>query len=130
MISVFILDDHALVRSGYRLILQQHLDIQVTGEAESGEEGLQKIRASKPDVVLCDLHMPGLSGLEITERLNRGSVTAKVIIVSVQQDGPMPKRLLEAGACGYLGKVCEAEELVRAIRDVARGKRYLGNALA
>ena len=84
MISVFILDDHALVRSGYRLILQQHLDIQVTGEAESGEEGLQKIRASKPDVVLCDLHMPGLSGLEITERLNRGSVTAKVIIVSVQ----------------------------------------------
>mgnify|MGYP001024935874 FL=1 len=130
MISVFILDDHALVRSGYRLILQQHLDIQVIGEAESGEEGLQKIRASKPDVVLCDLHMPGLSGLEITERLNRGSVTAKVIIVSVQQDGPMPKRLLEAGACGYLGKVCEAEELVRAIRDVARGKRYLGNALA
>ena len=129
MISVFILDDHALVRSGYRLILQQHLDIQVTGEAESGEEGLQKIRASKPGVVLCDLHMPGLSGLEITERLNRGSVTAKVIIVSVQQDGPMPKRLLEAGACGYLGKACEAEELVRAIRDVARGKRYLGNAL-
>ncbi len=130
MISVFILDDHALVRSGYRLILQQHLDIQVIGEADSGEEGLHKIRACKPDVVLCDLHMPGLSGLEITERLNRGSVTAKVIIVSVQQDGPMPKRLLEAGACGYLGKACEAEELVRAIRDVARGKRYLGNALA
>ena len=69
MITVFLLDDHALVRTGYKLILQQHLDIQVVGEAETGEEGLQKIRSLKPDVVLCDLHMPGLSGLEITDRL-------------------------------------------------------------
>lgn len=130
MISVFILDDHALIRTGYRLILQQHLDIQIVGEAECGEEGLQKIRALKPDVVLCDLHMPGLSGLEITERLKRGASVSKVIIVSVQQDGPMPKRLLDAGACGYLGKDCGAEELVRAIRDVARGKRYLASELA
>ena len=130
MISVFLIDDHALVRSGYRLILQQHLDIQVIGEAESGEQGLQKIRALKPDVILCDLHMPGLSGLEITERLSRSSSPCKVIIVSVQQDGPMPKRLMDAGASGYLGKACDADELVRAVRDVARGKRYLGNELA
>ncbi len=130
MISIFLLDDHSLVRTGYRLILQQHMDMQVIGEAETGEEGLQKIRALKPDVVLCDLHMPGLSGLEITERLNKASSPSKVIIVSVQQDGPMPKRLLEAGASGYLGKACDAEELVRAIRDVARGKRYLANELA
>ncbi|MBP6534278.1 MAG: response regulator [Arenimonas sp.] len=130
VISIFLLDDHSLVRTGYRLILQQHMDMQVVGEAETGEDGLQKIRALKPDVVLCDLHMPGLSGLEITERLNRGSSPSKVIIVSVQQDGPMPKRLLEAGASGYLGKACDAEELVRAIRDVARGKRYLANELA
>jgi two-component system invasion response regulator UvrY len=130
MITVLLLDDHALVRAGYRLILQQHLDLQVIGEAESGEEGLQKIRALKPDVVLCDLHMPGLSGLEITERLNKSSSPSKVIIVTVQQDGPMPKRLMEAGASGYLGKACDAEELIRAIRDVARGKRYLANDLA
>ena len=130
MITVLLLDDHALVRAGYRLILQQHLDLQVIGEAETGEEGLQKIRTLKPDVVLCDLHMPGLSGLEITERLNKSSSPSKVIIVTVQQDGPMPKRLMEAGASGYLGKACDAEELIRAIRDVARGKRYLANDLA
>jgi two-component system invasion response regulator UvrY len=130
MITVFLLDDHALVRVGFRLILQQHLDMQVIGESESGEDGLQKIRALKPDVVLCDLHMPGLSGLEITERLCRSGSVSKIIIVSVQQDGPMPKRLLDAGASGYLGKACDAEELLRAIRDVARGKRYLANDLA
>jgi DNA-binding NarL/FixJ family response regulator len=130
MISVFLLDDHALVRAGYRLILQQHMDINVVGEAESGEEGLQKIRALKPDIVLCDLHMPGLSGMEITERITQARSSSKVIIVSVQQDGPMPKRLLDAGASGYLGKACNADELLRAIRDVARGKRYLANELA
>lgn len=130
MITVFLLDDHALVRTGYRLILQQHLDMQVIGESESGEEGLQKIRALKPDIVLCDLHMPGLSGLEITERLTRADSPSKVIIVSVQQDGPMPKRLLDAGAKGYLGKACDSDELLRAIRDVARGKRYLASELA
>ena len=130
MISVFLLDDHALVRVGYRLILEKHLDMQVIGESDSGEEGLHKIRTLKPDIVLCDLHMPGLSGLEITERLNRAGSSSKVIIVSVQQDGPMPKRLLDAGASGYLGKACEADELLRAIRDVARGKRYLANDLA
>lgn len=131
MISVFLLDDHALVRMGYRLILQQHMDMQVIGEAEGGEEGLLMIRTLKPDVVLCDLHMPGLSGLEITERLSRSSsFQSKVVIVSVQQDGPMPKKLLDAGASGYLGKACEADELIRAIRDVARGKRYLAKDLA
>jgi two-component system invasion response regulator UvrY len=130
MISVFLLDDHALVRTGYRLILQQQMDLNVVGEAESGEEGLQKIRALKPDIVLCDLHMPGLSGLEITERLSQARSSSKVIIVSVQQEGPMPKRLLDAGASGYLGKACNSDELLRAIRDVARGKRYIANELA
>lgn len=82
MISVFLLDDHALFRMGYRLILQQHMDMQVIGEAEGGEEGLLMIRTLKPDVVLCDLHMPGLSGLEITERLSRSSsFQSKVVMI-------------------------------------------------
>lgn len=130
MITVFLLDDHSLVRVGYRLILQQHLDISVIGEGQSGEEGLKQIRLLKPDIVLCDLHMPGISGLEITERLHKANSPSKVIIVSVQQDGPMPKKLMDAGACGYLGKACDADELLKAIRDVARGKRYLANDLA
>src|SRR4249919_3626034 len=130
MIRVFLLDDHALVRTGYRMILAQEIDIEIVGEAGSGEEGLPMIRRLRPDVVLCDLHLPGISGLEITERLVKGQVGAKVVIVSVQEDGPMPRRLLDAGASGYLGKACDARELLRAIREAARGKRYLAGDMA
>ena len=130
MIRIFLLDDHALIRTGYRMTLQGQVDFEVVGEAGSGEEGLPLIRRLKPDVVLCDLHLPGVSGLEITERLVRSGSESKVVIVSVQEEGPMPKRLLDAGARGYIGKACDAQELFRAIRDVARGKRYVGGEIA
>jgi DNA-binding NarL/FixJ family response regulator len=130
MTKVFLLDDHGLMRAGYRMMLEPHADIEVVGEASSGEEALPMIRRLKPDVVLCDLHMPGVSGLDITERLVKGRSPARVIIVSVQTDGPMPRRLLDAGAFGYLGKCCEATELLKAIREVARGRRYLGADIA
>ena len=129
-IRVFLVDDHALVRAGMRMILAGETDIEVVGEAENGEDALPQIRKLVPDVVLCDLHLPGLSGLEITERITRGDLDSKVIIVSVLEDGPLPKRLLEAGACGYIGKAGDAGELLRAVRDVARGKRYLGSNVA
>ena len=129
-IRVFIIDDHALVRTGLNLILSGENDIEVVGDAESGEEALPLIRKLKPDVVLCDLHLPGLSGLEVTERIVKGEQASRVIIVSVLQDGPMPKRLLEAGASGYVGKGGDAAELLRAIREVARGKRYLASGIA
>jgi DNA-binding NarL/FixJ family response regulator len=130
MTKVFLLDDHGLMRAGYRMMLEPHADIEVVGEASSGDEALPMIRRLKPDVVLCDLHMPGVSGLDITERLVKGQSPARVIIVSVQVDGPMPRRLLDAGAFGYLGKCCEAAELLKAIREVARGRRYLGADIA
>lgn len=130
MIRVFLLDDHGLMRAGYRMILGPVEDMEVVGEASCGEDALPMIRRLKPDVVICDLHMPGVSGLDITERLVRGQVGPKVIIVTVQVDGPMPQRLLDAGAAGYIGKGCESTELLRAIRDVARGKRYLGSEIA
>ncbi len=129
-IRVFLIDDHALVRTGMRMILAQETDLDIVGEAESGEEALPLIRKLKPDVVLCDLHLPGYSGLEVTERIVRGDQETRVIIVSVLEDGPLPKRLLEAGASGYLGKGGDAQELIRAVRDVARGKRYLGSSVA
>ena len=129
-IRVFIVDDHALVRTGMRMILSAETDIEVLGDVESGEEALPQIRKLKPDVVLCDLHLPGVSGLEITERIVKGDHGTRVIIVSVLEDGPMPKRLLEAGASGYVGKGGDASELLRAIRDVARGKRYLASNIA
>lgn len=129
-IRVFIVDDHALVRTGMRMILSAETDIEVLGDVESGEEALPLVRKLKPDVVLCDLHLPGVSGLEVTERIVKGDHGTRVIIVSVLEDGPMPKRLLEAGASGYVGKGGDASELLRAIRDVARGKRYLASNIA
>ncbi|MGH8054219.1 MAG: response regulator [Stenotrophomonas sp.] len=129
-IKVFLIDDHALVRTGIRMILSGQTEIDVVGEADSGEVALPQIRRLKPDVVLCDLHLPGLSGLEITERIVKGDHGTRVIIVSVLEDGPMPKRLLEAGASGYVGKAGDSRELIRAIHDVALGKRYLANSIA
>ena len=129
-IRVFIVDDHALVRAGMRMILSNEVDIDVVGEADSGEVALPLIRRLKPDVVLCDLNLPGVSGLEITERILKGQGGTRVVIVSVLEDGPLPKRLLAAGASGYVGKGGDADELVGAVRSAALGKRFLGNPVA
>ncbi len=129
-IRVFLVDDHALVRTGIRMILAGEVGIEVVGEADSGEAALPQIRQLKPDVVLCDLHLPGVSGLEVTERIIKGDHGTRVVIVSVLEDGPLPKRLLEAGASGYVGKGGDAQELIRAVHDVALGRRYLGSSVA
>ncbi len=129
-IRVFMVDDHVLVRTGMRMILSAAVDIDVIGEADSGEEALPQIRKLKPDVVLCDLHLPGISGLEVTERVVRKDGRPRVVIVSVLEDGPLPRRLIEAGASGYVGKGGDADELLRAVREVARGKRFLAGGVA
>lgn len=129
-IRVYIVDDHALVRAGVRMLLSEQPDIEVVGEADSGEEALPQIRKLQPDVVLCDLHLPGISGLEVTERIVNEGLPVRVLIVSVLEDGPLPKRLLDVGAYGYIGKAGDARELLRAVRDVAMGKRYLGSSVA
>lgn len=127
-IRVYLVDDHALVRTGMKMILSGETDIEVVGEAETGEDALREVRQLLPDVVLCDLHLPGVSGMEVTERIVRSHRNTRVVIVSVLEDGPLPKRLLEAGAAGYIGKGCDAQELLRAVRDVAGGRRYLAPA--
>lgn len=129
-IRVFLIDDHALVRTGMRMILSAQTDMAVVGEAESGEAALPQVRALAPDVVLCDLHLPGMSGLEVTERIVRARLGTRVVIVSVLDDGPLPRRVIEAGASGYVGKGGDAAELLDAVRDVARGKRYLAPSVA
>ncbi len=130
MIRVYLIDDHQMVRTGFRMVLEGVTDIVIAGESGSAEEALPQVQMLKPDVVLCDLHLPGLSGLDVTERIVRGGWGPKVIVVSAQEDGPLPRCLLEAGASGYLGKAGDAQELLKAIREVARGRRYLSANVA
>ena len=130
MINIVLVDDHELVRTGFRMILQQHSDISIVGEASNAEEGLRLIRTLSPDIALVDVHMPGMSGVELTERVCRGKMATHVVIVTVVDDARFPKRLLDAGALGYLTKGCTADELVSAIRQVATGRRYLAPSVA
>ncbi len=130
MTSVVLVDDHELVRTGFRMILQQQDDIEVLGEAGSAEEGLQLIKTAQPDVALVDVHMPGMSGVELTERMVRAKLRTQIVILTVVEDVRFPKRLLDAGALGYLTKGCAAEELLVAIHQVADGRRYLAPAVA
>ncbi|PWK89781.1 response regulator [Fulvimonas soli] len=130
MIKVVLVDDHELVRTGFRMILQQQADISVVGEAGSAEEGLRLIRKHAPDVALVDVHMPGMSGIELTERASRLKAPTRIVIVTVVDDARFPKRLLDAGALGYLTKGCSADELLLAVRQVSGGRRYLAPSVA
>lgn len=130
MIGVLLVDDHKLVRTGVRLILEETNDVRIVGEASSGEEAIERSRALKPDVVLMDVSMPGIGGLEATRKLLARNPALKVIVVSVHASEPYPLRLLEAGAQGYLTKDCAAHEIVTAIRQVHAGKRYITAAIA
>lgn len=130
MIRIVLVDDHGLMRAGVRMLLESQADMQVVGEAGSGDEALPLLRKLKPDVVLCDFHMPGLSGLEVTERLARSLPEIRLIMVSVLNDGPIPKRVLAAGAQGYLDKGAPGAELLTAVREVAAGRRYIGADIA
>jgi len=126
MIRIALVDDHALMRTGLRMILEKQPDMEIVGEADDGERGLTLIKQTQPDIALVDVHMPGISGVELTERARRAKISTRIVILTVASEAPFPRRLLEAGAWGYLTKGCPAEELVKAIRQVADGKRYIG----
>ncbi|HEY6943321.1 response regulator [Dokdonella sp.] len=130
MIRVVLVDDHELVRTGFRMILAQQAGIDVIGEAADGEHGLALIRSEVPDVALVDVHMPRLSGIELTDRVRKHKLATRIVILSVVSEAPFPRRLIEAGASGYLTKGCAADELVRAVRQVADGRRYLSPDIA
>ena len=130
MIRIALVDDHALMRTGLRMILQEKSDLEIVGEADDGERGLTLIKQTQADIALVDVHMPGISGVELTERARRAKISTRIVILTVASEAPFPRRLLEAGAWGYLTKGCPAEELVKAIRQVADGKRYIGADVA
>lgn len=130
MLKILLVDDHKLVRVGIRKILEESVGIEVVGEADSGEEGLQLARALKPDIVLLDVNMPGMGGVEALRKLLALDHDVRVIVVSVHAEEPLPSRLLEAGAKGYLSKGRAADEVLLAVRKVAAGERYLTSDVA
>src|SRR6185369_54311 len=130
MIRIVLVDDHNIMRTGVRLILEQHKDMEIVGEAEDGERGLALIKQLQPDIALVDVHMPGISGVELTERVRRAKLPVRIVILTVASEATYPRRLLEAGASGYLTKGCPADELIKAIRQVVDGKRYIGSDVA
>ncbi|WP_092996262.1 UvrY/SirA/GacA family response regulator transcription factor [Thiohalomonas denitrificans] len=130
MIKVLLVDDHELVRTGIRRLLEDIEDIEVCGEASSGEEALNRVAECHPDVVLMDLSMPGIGGLETTRKLSLNSPDVAVIIVTVHTDAPFPSRLMQAGAMGYLSKGGSLDEMLHAIREVKEGGRYISPKIA
>ena len=130
MIRVLVVDDHDLVRTGITRMLADIDDLQVVGQADSGEASLKVARELKPDVVLMDVKMPGIGGLEATRKLLRSHPDVKVVAVTACEEDPFPTRLLQAGAAGYLTKGAGLDEMVQAIRLVFAGQRYISPQIA
>jgi len=129
-IRVMLVDDHDLIRYGLRRLLEDQAGIEVVEEADSGEKALEKVREAKPDVILMDINMPGIGGFEATSRICKSYADSKVIVLTVHSEGPLPKRILEAGAMGFLTKGCPVEEMVEAIQKVNSGQRYIAPTIA
>ena len=129
-LRILLADDHAMMREGLRSLVNAQADMEVVGEAGDGRAALLKARELQPDVVVMDISMPELNGIQATERLKGCCRKAKVLALTAYDDGGYLRQLLEAGASGYVLKRAAAEELVKAIRVVAAGGVYLDPALA
>lgn len=130
MINVLLVDDHELVRTGIRRLLSDVSGINVYDEAKDGESAITAVRKKRPDVVLMDVSMPGIGGLEATRKLKQIDSDLPVIILTVHTDDPFPTSLLKAGASGYLHKGCTVDEIVTAIKEVHAGRRYICTEIA
>jgi two-component system invasion response regulator UvrY len=130
MIRVLLVDDHAVVRTGFRLLLQSTGDVAVIGEAESGEAACTLHAELDPDVVVMDIAMPGMGGLEALRRMRARHPQVRVLTLSAHDDPMHARRCLAEGALGFLSKRSAPEALVQAVTTVASGRRYLDAALA
>jgi DNA-binding NarL/FixJ family response regulator len=129
-LRIFLVDDHVVVREGLKALVNAQPDMEVIDEAGDGQTACQEIPQQRPDVVVLDVSMPGMSGAETAERLKEECPQVKVLALTVHEDKGYLRQLLEAGAVGYVLKRAAAEELIRAIRTVAGGGVYLDPALA
>lgn len=125
-----LVDDHAVVRMGFRLLLQGASDIDVTGEASSGEEAVRKFMELAPDVLVMDISMPGIGGLEAIDRVLAKNPQQKILVLSAHEDVMHARRVLKAGASGYLTKRSAAEVLIEAIHAVFKGSVFLEPQIA
>lgn len=130
MIRVFIADDHPLIRQGLRTILADAPDISLEGEAEDGFETIDLLRRSEVDVLVLDISMPKLSGLDVIKRLTDEGSTVQILVLSVHSMKQYAVRVLRMGASGYLMKDAAEDELIEAVRTVASGKKYISPDLA
>ena len=124
-IKILLVDDHAVVRMGFKMLIEAEDDITVIGEAESGEVAIKLFQELKPDIIVMDITMPGIGGLEAIDRIMAKDKNTKILVLSAHEDSVHPKRVLNAGAMGYLTKRSAAEELIKAIKSIHQGKRYL-----
>jgi two-component system invasion response regulator UvrY len=130
MIKVLLVDDHTVVRTGFRLLLETVADVRVIAEADSGETACVRFDEDKPDVVVLDLSMPGMGGLEAIRRLRARDKDVKTLALSAHDDAIHARRALKQGALGFLSKRTAPETLIEAVRMVAAGQRYIDPKLA
>jgi DNA-binding NarL/FixJ family response regulator len=129
-ITVLLADDHTVVRQGLRALLKAEEDIEVIGEAENGRQAVNLVRKTPPDVVLMDVAMPMMNGLEATRQILKGSPGTKVLVLTSYGDDDCVEQLMRAGAAGYLIKQTAANDLLKAIREVQRGNAFFSPSIA
>ncbi|MBN2326294.1 MAG: response regulator transcription factor [Candidatus Omnitrophica bacterium] len=124
-IKIILADDHSIIREGLRPLLEKEEDMEVIGEAETGRQALQLVEKLNPDVVIMDISMPDLNGIEAARRIQQDFPQCKIVALSVHTDNQYVARMIQAGASGYLPKNCAFKELSAAIREAINGKTYL-----
>ncbi len=130
MISILLTDDHALVRTGIRRLLEDSGQVRIVGEADCGEDAVRLAQELEPDVILMDVNMPGIGGVEACRRILQRNPGQKIIVLTVHNEQTFPKRMLEIGAKGYLTKECGVDEMLGAIRKVYDGGAYIAPSIA
>jgi two-component system invasion response regulator UvrY len=130
VIKILVVDDHDLVRTGIVRILKDVKDFEVVCEVGSGEDAVEYCRRQSPDIVLMDITMPGIGGLEATRKITRICDSTKVICISMHKDNPFPTRIMQAGAHGFITKDAEHSEMINAIYKVYSGQKYISTEIA
>lgn len=130
MIDVLLTDDHALVRTGIKRLLEDSNKVRIVGEADCGEDSVTLAQQLKPDVILMDVNMPGIGGVEACRRILQRNPAQKIIVLTIHNEQTFPKRMLEIGARGYLTKECGVDEMLHAIEQVYKGGNYIAPSIA